>query len=286
LALPIEKSGCGQYALERVQRDDAAMTNKLNAFLSELYGSRNVLQRLVAQQLILRYRRTLLGYLWTLINPLLMMSVMAVVFSTLFKSDLKTFAVSLFAAMIPWNFFSSVVTQSGTSFINNEGLIKKIYLPKVIFPLSIAIALLIDSLLSFLALFVIILAIGGVLSWSLLFLPVSFLLLFVFAMGLGLIMSIATVFFRDLQHVVLIAMQGLFFLTPILYKHDALMGKVAWLVGMNPVTPFIALFRVPLIEAALPSGTVLLQAAAISVSTMVIGLFTFLRQEKNIVFRL
>jgi ABC-type polysaccharide/polyol phosphate export permease len=262
------------------------MSSRIITFATELYGSSNVLSHLVAQQLILRYRRTALGYVWTLINPLLMMSVMAVVFSTLFKADLKTFAVSLFAAMIPWNFFSSVVTQSGSSFINNEGLIKKIYIPKVIFPLSIAFALLIDSLLSFLALFAIILALGGTLSWSLLFLPISFLLLFLFAMGIGLIMSIATVFFRDLQHVILIAMQGLFFLTPILYKHDALAGKVAWLVGMNPVTPFIALFRVPLIEATLPSGSVLLQTAAISASAMAIGLFVFLRQEKKIVFRL
>lgn len=262
------------------------MSSRIILFATELYGTRNVLKQLVAQQLILRYRRTLLGYLWTLINPLLMMSVMAVVFSTLFKADLKTFAGSLFAAMIPWNFFSSVVTQSGSSFINNEGLIKKIYLPKVIFPLSITFALLIDSLLSFLALFVIIVALGGTLSWSLLFLPISFLLLFLFALGLGLIMSIATVFFRDLQHVILIAMQGLFFLTPILYKHDALAGKVAWLVGMNPVTPFIALFRAPLIEAALPSGSILLQTVAISSSAMAIGLFVFLGKEKKIVFRL
>jgi ABC-type polysaccharide/polyol phosphate export permease len=141
-------------------------------------------------------------------------------------------------------------------------------------------------LLSFAALFLIILALGGSLSWSLLFLPVSFALLFLFAMGFGLIMSVATVFFRDLQHVILIAMQGLFFLTPILYKHDALAGKVAWLVGLNPVTPFIALFRVPLIDATLPSAHVLLQAATIAVATMAVGLFVFLRQEKKIVFRL
>jgi ABC-type polysaccharide/polyol phosphate export permease len=75
-------------------------------------------------------------------------------------------------------------------------------------------------------------------------------------------------------------------LTPILYKHDALMGKVAWLVGINPVTPFIELFRAPLIEATLPSGSVLLQTVATSASAIAIGLFIFLRQEKNIVFRL
>lgn len=264
----------------------ALMNTKFSTFFRELYGSRNVLSQLVSRQLILRYRRTALGYLWTLINPLLMMSVMAVVFATLFKADLKTFTVFLFAGMIPWNFFNSVVTQSGTSFINNEGLIKKIYLPKAIFPLSIAFALLIDSVLSFLALFAIILAIGGSLTWAVLFIPVAFLLLFFFALGVGLIMSIATVFFRDLQHVILIAMQGLFFLTPIFYKHGALVGKVGWLVGLNPVVPFIELFRAPLYQAALPGIGIILQAAAISFSAMAIGLFVFLHQEKKIVFRL
>jgi len=255
-------------------------------FFAELWGSRNVLWQLVAQQLILRYRRTALGYVWTLINPLLMMSVMAVVFSALFKADLRTFAVFLFAGMIPWNFFSSVVSQSGTAYINNEGLIKKIYLPKAIFPLSIAFALLIDSVLSFLALFAIILALSGSLSWHVLFIPVAFLLLFLFALGLGLVMSVATVFFRDLQHVILIAMQGLFFLTPILYKHSALAGKVGWLVGLNPVTPYIELFRAPLTDGRLPSGSVILQTVIISAVALAVGLFVFLRQEKKIVFRL
>ncbi len=262
------------------------MIKGLAVFFTEVIANRNVLLQLVFQQLILRYRRTTLGYLWTLINPLLMMSVMALVFATLFKTDLKSFAVFLFAGMIPWNFFNSVVTQSGSSLINNEGLIKKIYLPKAIFPLSITFALLIDSMLSFLALFAIILVIGGSLSWAVLFIPVSFLLLFFFAFGIGLIMSIATVFFRDLQHVILIVMQGLFFLTPILYRHDALAGKVGWLVALNPVVPFIELFREPLYHAVLPSTDVMMQALVISFSAMVGGLCVFRSQEKKIVFRL
>ena len=132
-------------------------------------------------------------------------------FSSLFKSDLKTFAVFLFGGMIPWTYFSSVVAQSSSSLINNEGMIKKVYIPKGIFPLSIALGLLIDSLFSFVALFFIILAVGGTLSLGLLFLPVSFLLLFLFSFGVGLILSIATVFFRDFQHITTIALQGLFF---------------------------------------------------------------------------
>lgn len=262
------------------------MRSKGGAFLIELYESRNVLWQLVAQQLILRYRRTALGYLWTLINPLLMMSVMAVVFSALFRADLKTFAVFLFAGMIPWNFFNSVVTQSSASFINNEGLIKKIYLPKAIFPVSIAFALMIDSALSFLALFAIIIALGGSLTWSALSIPVAFFLLFFFSLGIGMIVSVATVFFRDLQHVLLIVMQGLFFLTPVLYKHEALTGKIGWLVGLNPVVPFIELFRAPLYRGVLPDSNVVLQAAGISVAALVVGLSIFLSQEKKLVFRL
>jgi len=261
--------------------------NKLNTkFISELYGSRGVLRQLVAQQLILRYRRTALGYLWTLINPLVMMSIMAWVFSTLFHAEIKSFTVFLFAGMIPWTFFSAVTIQSGTAFIHNEGLIKKIYLPKIIFPLSIACALLIDSILSFLALFVIILILGGELSLALLFLPVSFVLLFLFTLGIALVMSVVTVFFRDLQHIIIIAMQGVFFLTPILYKKSAMDGWVAWLVDINPVTPFIDLFRAPLTQALLPDSSIILHCSVISLVFFVIGLAIFLFQEKNIVFRL
>lgn len=263
------------------------MNGSIRTLFGELYDSRNVLSQLIAQQLILRYRRTALGFLWTLINPLLMMSVMAFVFATLFKADLKTFTVFLFAGMIPWNFFSSVVTQAGNSFINNEGLIKKIYLPKGIFPLSIAAALLIDSVLSFLALFIIIIIIGGSLSWAVFFIPIAYLMLFFFTLGIGLIMSVATVFFRDLQHIILIVMQGLFFVTPILYKPDRLGGgKIAWLVHLNPLVPFIELFRAPLSLSILPSSRVILEAVLLSLSTLAIGLLVFLRQEKKIVFRL
>jgi len=254
--------------------------------LIEIKGHRVVLWRLVAQQLILRYRRTALGYLWTLINPLINMTVMALVFSTIYKADLNTFAIFLFAGMIPWNFFNAVVTQSGTSFINNESLIKKIYLPKMVFPLSIAISLLIDNALSFLALFVIILAIGGSLSWAVLFIPVAYLLLFFFALGAGLVMSIATVFFRDLQHVILIVMQALFFLTPILYKPSSLSGKVAWLVDLNPVASYIELFRAPLFQSSLPSTGTILMTVGFSLAAMIIGLYVFLRLEKQVVFRL
>lgn len=262
------------------------MINGFNQQLAELFKFSFVLRQLVRQQLILRYRRTALGYLWTLINPLLMMSVTAVVFATLFKVELKTYAVFLFAGMIPWNCFSSSVVQSGSAFINNEGLIKKIYLPKSLFPLSVSLGVLIDSALSFFALFIIILVIGGKLSWALLFIPVAFVLLFFFTFGIAIVIAIATVFFRDLQYIVTVAMQALFFLTPIMYKKDMLGGKIAWLVSVNPVVPFIELFREPLNSGSIPSMSIIIHAFILAVVSMAIGLIIFIKNEKKIVFRL
>lgn len=262
------------------------MDSRVRSFLTEFYGSLNIQLQLVMQQLVLRYRRTTLGFLWTLINPLLMISIMAVVFSTLLKQDLTTFAVTLFAGMIPWNFLNSVATQSCTAFLNNEGLIKKVYLPKVIFPSSIVAALLIDSLLSFFVLFIVILALGGTFSWALLFLPFSFILLFFFALGLALILSIITVFFRDLRHVIVLMMQALFFVSPILYKPEQLGGYVSYLVSINPVTPFIALFRMPLVNGVLPPTSTVLHALFITSASIIIGVVIFTREEKKIIFRL
>lgn len=254
--------------------------------IREAHQYRDVLWQLVRQFLTLRYRRTLLGYVWTLVNPLLMMMVTAVVFATLFKLDLASYTVFLFAGMVPWNFFSMSVTQSCTSFIQNEGLIKKIYLPKLIFPLSLTLGMLIDSLLSMAALALLILPFGGKFSLALLFIPVAYLLLFLFAFGLAMLMSVATVFFRDLQYVIGVLMQAWFFLTPIMYRHDALTGKVAWVVALNPMASFIELFRAPLLQGALPSMHALGVAAAVAACSMAFGFWTLVAQEKNIVFRL
>ena len=178
------------------------------------------------------------------------------------------------------------MTQSCAAFLLNEGLIKKIYLPKVIFPLSLALGILIDSALSFVALFLIILLFGAPISWPLLFIPIAYGLLFFFSLGMGLMVSVATVFFRDLQYVIGVVMQAWFFLTPVMYRHEALTGKVAWLVALNPMVPFIELFRAPLDKGHLPSVTAITYASVFAMCSMMAGFSVFLAQEKKVVFRL
>lgn len=254
--------------------------------IKELCRSGQILWQFVRQYLVLRYRRTVLGYFWTLLNPILMMSVTALVFANLFGMPLKEYAVFLFAGMIPWTCFSSIVVQCSASLINNEGLIRKIYLPRIIFPLSISLGVLVDSMLSFIALFAIIMVIGGELSFAICVIPLAFVLLFLFAFGLGMITSIVTVFFRDVQHVLNILMQAWFFLTPIMYKSEALRGKVEFLVAINPMVPFIDLFRAPLYLGALPDAHTVASCVLLVISSLAAGLTVFLWKEKKVVYRL
>ena len=262
------------------------MSRSVYSVVVELINYKSVFLQFVTQQLILRYRRTFLGYLWTLINPLLMISIMVIVFSTLFKADPKTFAVFLFSGMIPWNCFNNIVSQSSSSFIQNESLIKKIYIPKIVFPLSVSTALLIESVLSFVAFLLIMICLGAKLSVAIFFLPIAYIILFVFTFGVALSVSVITVFFRDLQHVIVIILQVLFYLTPILYPKTAFVGKFSWILDINPIRPFIELFRAPLDANVLPDASTILLTLCFAILSISIGFIIFLRNEYKIVFRL
>lgn len=255
-------------------------------YINEIKQHRNVLDQLVRQQITLRYRRTFFGYLWTLFNPLLMMSVTAVVFSAVFKMDLKTYAVFLFSGVIAFNLFGTIVTQCGQSLVGNEQLIKKIYIPKLFFPLAVSITLLIDSLLMFASLFFIILMIGGNISVSLVGLFPAYIFLYLFALGIGLITSVVSVYFRDLLHIITILMQALVFLSPVYYKPDNLGGKVKWLIEINPLTQFIELFRSPIYSATFPAIEFYFQAAIYATLSLSAGIWFFNKHEQRVTFRM
>lgn len=260
--------------------------NNFKRYLVEIYDYRHVLKLLVRQYLVLRYRRTVLGYLWTLVNPLLMMGVMAVVFSAVQKIELKTFAIFLFSGMVPWNCFNNTVILSSNSLINNESLIKKIYIPKIIFPLSVSIGVLIDSVFSFVALLLLMIMLGAqpLLVWA--YIPLAFLLLFLFSFGIALIFSILTVFLRDLQHILGIAMQALFFLSPVLYEKTLLKGDIGFIMALNPIVPFIELFRAILNQGVAPNLHIIQNATLAAIVSFIIGLVFFFLKQKRIIFRL
>jgi ABC-2 type transport system permease protein/lipopolysaccharide transport system permease protein len=258
--------------------------------IAEFHEYQGVIVNLVAQELQVRYQRSMLGFLWTLVNPALMMGTQALVFSRLFRGiggmGPWEYAIFLFAGAMPWTFLASSITDSTTSLIQQEGLIRKIYVPKWIFPLARVLIQSITFTLSLIALFIMMWPLGATVSSSLLALPIAILLIGMFTMGMGLIAATIHTFFRDFGHFLTVGLQAWYFLTPIIYRADFLPTNERWKFWLNPAYPFIRLFQIIIHESQWPPAWLFMVAAGIATGTLASGYFIFKSQEKKIIFRL
>jgi ABC-type polysaccharide/polyol phosphate export permease len=247
-----------------------------------------VLQNMVTQELRIRYHRSVLGFLWTLINPILMMATLTMVFSQMFGTDgdWKQFAIYLFAGQVPWSLFAGCLTDCSTCIVNNEGLIRKIYLPKLIFPLAKVLLNLTTFILSLAALYVLLYLLGPRISPAMLLLPVVIALFATFALGLGLILAVMNTFFRDTGHLVGVVLQAWYFATPIIYGHDKLSPATLTRCWFNPAFPFIRMFQLIIRDGQWPTLTLFLAATGIASVSLGIGYVTFKAHENKLVYRL
>lgn len=240
---------------------------------------------LLRKHVVLRYNRTYLGLFWAILNPLFSLSVMVLVFSTIFGADPKEFALFLFSGIIPWFLFSSVVTSCSGVLYENEGLIKKIYLPKIIFPFSTSITVLIDSFLLLISLIILSMILNGNLTTALLFVPISYLLLLLFSIGIGLTCSILATKYRDMMHIVPIILQAGFFLSPVIYDESRINNNLLnFIFEINPLTSYIKLFREPLYVGVIPETSTILYSVLLSSILFIGGLIFFQRNYKKIVY--
>ena len=198
-----------------------------------------LLQELVARDIKIKYRRSVLGVLWTLC----MMIVLSVVFSNLFKFDVENFPLYLLSGQVVFTFFSDSTTSSMTAIINNASLIKKIYVPKYLFVLSRVFSSFINLMASFTALLLVMVATRAELHWTVLFVPVPMLLLVGFCLGIGLILSAITVKFRDIMHLYSVFVTALMYLTPVIYPMSILPEWLYPIVRLNPITNILLMFR-------------------------------------------
>ena len=247
-----------------------------------------VVQNMVAQELRVRYQRSVLGFLWTLINPILMMATLTMVFSQVFgKKDWREYAIFLFAGQVPWTLFVGCLTDSSTSIIANEGLIRKIYLPKLVFPLSRVLINLTTFLLSLAALY---LLAGTVLhaeiSPAMVLLPAIIALFTAFALGLGLVLAVANTFYRDTGHLIGVILQAWYFATPIIWGETGLPRTLEARCWLNPAFPFIRMFQVIIRDGQWPNSTMFLAAAILATVSLGVGYVTFKCHENKLVFRL
>jgi ABC-2 type transport system permease protein/lipopolysaccharide transport system permease protein len=261
-------------------------------WLGRLAGDRRELVRfwpvvhnMVIQELRVRYQRSILGFFWTLLNPLLMMCTLSIVFSYL-VTRVENYPLFLFAGMVPWTFLSTSLSESAHCIIINEGLIKKIYLPKLIFPLVRVLIALATFVLSLAALFLLLWPLGARPSLSMLFLPAAIGLFAIFVLGLSLIVATANTFFRDCGHLVAVFLQAWYFLTPILFPPDQFKDIPQWRFRLNPAFYFIEIFHDILFAGHWPPWEFTVAAAAIAVVSLVAGYAIFKSQEDKMVFRL
>ncbi len=256
--------------------------------IRQLVRFRAVIQNMVVQELRVRYHRSLLGFLWTLVNPILMMATLTLVFSQVLMrgGDAKDYAIHLFAGMVPWILFSTTVSDSAFCIIQNEGLIRKIFLPKLVFPLVRLLIGLVTFVLSMAAMFLMLIPLGARFSLPLLMLPVATLLFAMFTLGLSLIVATANTFFRDCSHLVGVFLQAWYFATPIIYELGLFPADVQWRFWLNPAYPFIRMFQVVIQDCQWPDLATFGMAVGIATATLGVGYAAFKSYEDKLIFRL
>jgi ABC-type polysaccharide/polyol phosphate export permease len=251
----------------------------------ELLHYRDLLWSLVQRDLTVRYKRSVLGFLWTMLNPLLTMIVMTIVFSFFFRIGIDHYAVYFLAGLLLWNFFAQSTTYAMSSLLWAGGLVNKIYIPKPIFIMSAICVGLVNFALALVPLALIMLGSGHRFSLALFFLPIPMALAFIFALGVGLFVAALAVFFADVVDIYQVALTILMYLTPIIYPVSMVPERYLFFVYLNPMFYFVQLFRQPIYEGTLPEAYLILRAALIALIALVAGWWFFTKKADEFAYR-
>jgi ABC-2 type transport system permease protein len=251
----------------------------------ELFRYRDLLWRLVHRDLTIRYKRSTLGFLWTMLNPLLTMLVLTIVFSNLFRFQIAHYPVYLLSGVLLYNFFQWGTSQSIHSIIWGGDLMGKIYLPKTIFVAAACLVSLINLLLALVPLALIMIVNHNSYSFALLFLPVPILLTFIFALGIGLFVATLAVFFADIADIYNVSLTVLTYLTPLFYPISVVPKRYLALIYFNPMYYFVEMFRQPIHSGVLPDGMLVLKAFLIAVGVFAAGWWFFTKKSDEFAYR-
>jgi len=252
--------------------------------LRELWEYRELLYFLTWRDVKVRYKQTVLGAAWAIIQPFFTMVVFSLFFGNLAKipSDDIPYPIFSYAALVPWTFFANGLGQSSNSLVASANLIKKIYFPRLVVPISSVISGVVDFVLAFIVLLGMMIAYGIYPTLNVLFLPLLLLLAFVTALGVGLWLSAMNVQFRDVRYTIPFVTQFWMFATPIAYPSSLIKNDLLRTIyGLNPMTGVIEGFRWALLDADTAPGPIIAVSALASVVLLVSGAFYFRRMEKT-----
>ena len=254
--------------------------------VKELWSYRDLIYNLVVRDLKVRYKNSALGVVWSWLNPLLMMLIFTFVFGVLWeRTDIPNYHILFLSALLPWNFFTGAVMGGIPSVVSNDHLIKKVYFPREVLPISVVLSSLVNFLIALPVFFLLaILSGNGITGWALL-LPIPIIIEVIFAIGIVLILSTLEVFYRDTHMLMEVGIQAWFFLTPIIYPISTLPEKVTllgiafdprlWLFRLNPMASIINTYQDILYNGAFTALDFLSRTAVTAVFILIFGYWFF-----------
>lgn len=254
--------------------------------LRELFRYRDLLGLLISKTIKTRYKRSVLGVAWTLLNPLISMIVMTVAFSAMMQSAVPRYPVYLLIGLVVWSFFSQSTAYAMGTFVWGGSLLKRVYMPPTIFAVACVANCLINLFFSLVPLGVMMLALGHPFYSTWWFVPVAVVILSAFSLGVSLYMSALAVFFTDMLDMYQIALQAWFYLTPIIYPAEMLPARFAWILTLNPMHYMIQLVRDPIFFGRLPSESTLVICTLWALFALVGGAWYFVRKSDEFAYSL
>lgn len=250
--------------------------------IKELYEYREMIASLVKKDLRGRYKGSVLGFLWTFINPLLQLLVFTLVFSIIMRAGYEQYYLFLFVALVPWMFFASSVQDGSTSILREKDMVKKIYFPREVLPIATVTSGFVNMLLTFIVIFAVLIISGrGINPVALLCLPIVMIVQYILCLGAALIVASLTVYLRDLQYILGILIMALQYMTPVMYGSDMVPDWAMPIFNMNPLTPVIEIYRDILYYKQIPQLSSLMLALGVGLIAVVLGEFLFTKLQKG-----
>jgi len=258
----------------------------ISAQIRTFNNFRHYLKLIVKRDFITRYRKSILGVLWSLLNPLLTMLVMTLVFSYIFRFTIDYFPAYLLSGQLIFSFFTESTTLAMGSVIANEGTIKKIYVPKYIFPLSKAMSSLVNLGFSFGAFLFVFIIVGVPFQWTMLLIPIPIIYTFVFSLGVAMLISCLAVFFRDLTYLYGIFTLLLMYFTPIFYPVTIIEDWLMPYYGLNPMFHFVTYFRNVAMWGTVPDLWANMVCIGYALSSLCVGTYVFMKQQDKFILNM
>ncbi len=263
---------------------------KISAYFKDFMRYRFLLFNLVSRDFKLKYRRSALGVMWSVLNPLLMCLVMWAVFSSIFDfraAGIENFTLYILTGQLMWNFFAEATNASMSSVLSNAPLLRKVYIPKYIFPLEKVCFALINTATSFIALFIVMIFTGATLHPTFLLVLYPIFTMFIFCLGVGLVLSSLSVFFRDIIHLWGVFCTALMYFSAIFYDPFSMQGSgisiVQTFIRFNPIYWYISAFRNPVLYGMNLTQNMYVVCGSLAVVMLFFGLAVFKKQQDKFV---